>query len=237
MARTSDRIDTKNHYQTLRISYSAAPADVKKAYRGLVKEYHPDCNHHLDNHDAIAAINLAYEVLSNAQSRARYDRTLGIKHLANPNNRSAEGVKRSPTKREIHLNEDQKIDLWVKRVYEPIMEMLEVILDSLDDQVDALADDPFDDGLIEDFEDYIDECRGSYAKAQIFFRAFPNPASAAGIASYLYHCLNAIADGIEELNYFTMNFDDRHLHTGQELWRRADEMRYYAQSGMEVLQS
>ena len=234
MARTSDRIDTRNHYQTLRISYSATPADVKKAYRGLVKEYHPDCNHHLDNHDAIAAINLAYEVLSNAQSRARYDRTLGIKHSPN---RAPEGVKRSPTKREIHLNEDQKIDLWVKRVYEPIMEMLEVILDSLDDQIDDLADDPFDDGLIEDFEDYIDECRGSYAKAQIFFRAFPNPPSAAGIASYLYHCLNAIADGIEELNYFTMNFDDRHLHTGQELWRRADEMRYYAQSGMEILQS
>ncbi len=234
MARTSDRIDTRNHYQTLRISYSATPADVKKAYRGLVKEYHPDCNHHLDNHDAIAAINLAYEVLSNIQSRARYDRTLGIKHSSN---RSPDAVKRSPTKREIHLNEDQKIDLWVKRVYEPIMEMLEVILDSLDDQIDDLADDPFDDGLIEDFEDYIDECRGSYAKAQIFFRAFPNPPSAAGIASYLYHCLNAIADGIEELNYFTMNFDDRHLHTGQELWRRADEMRYYAQSGMEILQS
>ena len=59
MARTSDRTDNKNHYQTLRISYGAAPAEVKKAYRGLVKEYHPDCNHHLDNHDDIASINLS----------------------------------------------------------------------------------------------------------------------------------------------------------------------------------
>lgn len=230
MARTSDRTQTTNHYQTLKINYNAAPADVKKAYRGLVKVYHPDCNHHLDNHDAIASINLAYEVLSNPQSRARYDRTLGIKRSPNSS------PKRSPTKRETHLNEDQKLDRWTKQVYEPIIEMLEMILDSLDEQIDDLADDPFDDGLMEDFEDYIDECRGSYAKAQIFFRAFPNPTSAAGIASYLYHCLNAIADGIEELNYFTMNFDDRHLHTGQELWRRAEEMRHYAQSGMESLQ-
>jgi len=236
MARTSDRIQQTNHYQTLKISYNAAPADVKRAYRGLVKVYHPDCNHHLDNHDAIASINLAYEVLSNPQSRASYDRTLGLKRNLSPTQSQTHNQKRSPTKRETHLNKDQKLDRWAKQVYEPIMEMLEVILDSLDEQIDDLSDDPFDDGLMEDFEDYIDECRGSYAKAQIFFRAFPNPASAAGIASYLYHCLNAIADGIEELNYFTMNFDDRHLHTGQELWRRAEEMRYYAQSGMESLQ-
>jgi molecular chaperone DnaJ len=242
MARTSDRIQQINHYKTLRISYNAAPAEVKSAYRGMVKEFHPDCNHHLDNHDDIAAINLAYEVLSNPQARAHYDRSLGIKHTPNgssnsSSNVSAQGTKRSPTRREIHLNEDQKIDRWFKQVYEPITEMLEVILDSLDDQIDDLAADPYDDGLMEDFEDYIDECRGSYAKAQIFFRALPNPASAAGIASYLYHCLNAISDGIEELNYFTRNFDDRHLHTGQELWRRADEMRYCAHVAMQNLQT
>ena len=235
MARTSDRVQQTNHYKTLRISSSAAPAEVKSAYRGLVKEFHPDCNHHLDNHDAIASINLAYEVLSNPQARSHYDRSLGIKHA--PTGASQAAKRSAGFKRENHLNEDQKFDRWFKQVYEPITEMLEAILDSLDDQIDALADDPYDDGLMEDFEDYLDECRGSYARAQIFFRGVPNPASAAGIASYLYHCLNAISDGIEELNYFTLNFDDRHLHTGQELWRRADEMRYCAQSAMQNLQS
>ena len=94
MARTSDRTQQANHYKTLRISYNAAPAEVKTAYRGLVKEFHPDCNHHLDNHDDIASINLAYEVLSHPQSRAHYDRSLGIKH--NPNGVSShQGFKRS----------------------------------------------------------------------------------------------------------------------------------------------
>ena len=235
MARTSDRIQQVNHYKTLRISHNAAPAEVKSAYRGLVKEFHPDCNHHLDNHDDIASINIAYEILSNPQSRAHYDRSLGIKH--SPNSSSRDTRRSTGFKREHHLNEDQKLERWFKQVYEPITEMLAVILDTLDEQIDDLAADPYDDGLMEDFEDYIDECRGSYAKAQIFFRGVPNPASAAGIASYLYHCLNAISDGIEELNYFTLNFDDRHLHTGQELWRRADEMRYCAHNAMQNLQS
>ncbi len=243
MARTSDRTQALNqlnqqvnHYKTLRLSYNASAAEIKSAYRGLVKEYHPDCNHHLDNHDDIASINLAYEILSNPQARAHYDRRLGIKHKPDVVS-SGRGTKRSGFKQEHHLNEDQKLDHWFKQVYEPIIDMLAAILDSLDDQIDDLAADPFDDGLMEDFEDYIDECRGSFAKAQIFFRAVPNPASAAGIASYLYHCLNAISDGIEELNYFTLNFDDQHLHTGQELWRRADELRYYAQRAMENLQT
>ncbi|MDX2254332.1 MAG: DnaJ domain-containing protein [Pseudanabaenaceae cyanobacterium bins.39] len=235
MTRIRDRTEQTNHYHTLGISYNAAPDEVKSAYRGLVKEYHPDCNHHLDNHDAIASINLAYEVLSNPQSRAYYDRSLGIKHHSRPT--QGKSGRTSKHKQENHLNEDQKLDRWIKQVYEPISEMLSVILDSLDDQIDDLAADPYDDELMENFQAYLDECRGSFTKAQIFFRTMPNPAAAAGVASYLYHCLNAIADGIEELNYFTMNFDDHHLHTGQELWRRAEEMRYYAHSGMASLQS
>jgi len=83
MARTSDRIQQINHYKILRINYNAAPTEVKSAYRGLVKEFHPDCNHHLDNHDAIASINIAYEVLSNPQALTRYDRSLGIKQSPN----------------------------------------------------------------------------------------------------------------------------------------------------------
>jgi molecular chaperone DnaJ len=237
MARTSDRPQQSTHYKILRLGYNASLTEIKSAYRVLVKQYHPDCNHHLDNHDDITSINIAYEVLSNPQSRINYDRSLGIKSTSGSQVGRSQSPKKSGFRQEHHLNEDQKFDRWLKQVYEPIIEMLEVILDSLDEQIDDLAADPYDDGLMEDFEDYIDECRGSFAKAQIFFRSAPNPASAAGIASYLYHCLNAISDGIEELNYFTLNFDDQHLHTGQELWRRADELRYYAQREMENLQS
>jgi molecular chaperone DnaJ len=227
----SVHLNRTNHYTTLEVDAHAPLGEIKQAYRRLVKKFHPDCNHDLRNHDDIAAINQAYETLSNSQSRASYDRQLGLSS-ANfaPRNHKPSNLKHPPQR-----HEDQRIDQWRHHVYEPIMVILEEILDSLSEQIDDLAADPYDEDLMENFETYLAECRGSFAKAQIFFRSMANPAVAAGVASHLYHCLNAVSDGIEELHFFTLNFDDRHLHTGQELWRRAEEMRYYAQLGMQSL--
>ena len=70
--------DRNTHYHTLEISHQATQPDIKHAYRKLVKQFHPDCNHDLSSHDRISAINVAYEVLSNPQTRDRYDRSIGI---------------------------------------------------------------------------------------------------------------------------------------------------------------
>jgi molecular chaperone DnaJ len=218
-----------SYYNTLRVHYQAPQSEIKRAYRNLVKQFHPDCNHDLSNHDQIAAINIAYEVLSNPQSRATYDRSVGIQ----PASAKTEPKKRS--ERSPGLDEDARIDQWLRDVYNPISKILSKTLDELDEQIEELAADPFDDELLDNFQDYLEECRGSFNRAQTLFRGMPNPPSAAGVAAYLYHCLNQVGDGIEELNYFTLNFDDRHLHTGQELWRIADEMRGYAHQAVQTL--
>ncbi len=230
MDNMSNSRDNANHYSTLNVHYQAAQSDIKRAYRHLVKKFHPDCNHHLSSHDRIAAINIAYEVLSNPQSRAFYDRSIGI-HKTKPVD--FESVRSHKTAN--YVDEDQKLEMWFEQVYTPIIAILNTILDDLDDQIDDLAADPFDDELMGNFQVYLDECRGSFTKAQILFRGLSNPKSAAGVAAYLYHCLNQVGDGIEELNYFTLNFDDHHLHTGQEHWRIAEEMRSYAQTAMNTL--
>jgi molecular chaperone DnaJ len=222
----------RTHYHTLGVTHQAAQSDIKRAYRKLVKQFHPDCNRDLASHDRISAINVAYEVLSNPQARDTYDRTLGI---AKPKAPNAVNVTNGRSTRSTSLDEDRKLDLWIKQVYAPISDLLEEILGAIDEQIDDLAADPYDDELMENFQDYIDECRGSFTKAQILFRAMPNPVSVAGVATHLYHCLSVLGDGIEELNYFTLNFDDRHLHTGQEMWRIAEEMRSYAQTAMQNL--
>lgn len=206
-----------NYYHTLQVHHQAPQSEIKLAYRRLVKKFHPDLNQNLDNHDQIAAINIAYETLSNPQARAFYDQTLGLHQGSVVPRRRSQG-----------LDEDGKIDLWMSQVYEPIIEILHQTLDNLDDQINELAADPFDDELLENFQVYIHNCRVGFNHAQLLFRGMPNPAAAAGVATYLYHCLNQVGDGIEELNYFTLNFDDHHLHTGQELWRIAEEMRGYA---------
>jgi molecular chaperone DnaJ len=219
MARAGNKT---NYYNTLQVHYQAPQSEIKRAYRILVKKFHPDCNHSLNNHDQISAINIAYETLSNPQSRASYDQSMGLR-LPQTTNPSTVVKRRSQG-----LDEDSKLDIWLTQVYEPIIKILNLTLDNLDEQIDRLADDPFDDELLDNFQEYIQNCRSAFNHAQVLFRGMPNPASAAGVAAYLYHCLNQVGDGIEELNYFTLNFDDHHLHTGQELWRIAEEMRGYA---------
>jgi molecular chaperone DnaJ len=66
--------DKRDYYEVLGISKGADDAAIKKAYRALAKKYHPDMNP--DNKEAEAKfkeVNEAYEVLSDADKRAKYD--------------------------------------------------------------------------------------------------------------------------------------------------------------------
>ncbi len=218
-------MQSKNYYTILQIHHRAPQTAIKQAYRRLVKQYHPDLNHDLDNHETIAQINVAYEVLSNPNTRASYDRSIGI--LPPESNTPIKS-----TNKTTKYAEDEKLQIWLTKVYEPVCEMLREILGQLQDQVDALADDPFDDDLMSVFLAYLEKCRQICDKSQHLFRCYPNPATTARSAEYLFHCLNQLGDGIEELYYFTNNFDDHHLHTGIELWRIAEEMFVLAQSEM-----
>jgi molecular chaperone DnaJ len=97
-------------------------------------------------------------------------------------------------------------------------------------QIDDLAADPFDDELMEDFQAYLQDCRDLLQQADKTFRSIPNPPSVAGVAANLYYCLNQVGDGIEQLEFFTNNYDEYYLHTGQELFRIATGLRREAQA-------
>ncbi len=56
-------MSTSDYYHTLKVSPKATQAEIKQAYRRLAKLFHPDSNQETANHETIARVNEAYEVL------------------------------------------------------------------------------------------------------------------------------------------------------------------------------
>ncbi|MDD2906220.1 MAG: DnaJ C-terminal domain-containing protein [Sulfurimonas sp.] len=65
---------SKSLYKTLEISENANEAEIKKAYRKLARQYHPDINKEAGAEDKFKEINAAYEILSDKEKKAQYDR-------------------------------------------------------------------------------------------------------------------------------------------------------------------
>ena len=64
----------RDYYEVLGISKSATDEDIKKAYRKMAMKYHPDTNQgDKDSEEKFKEVSEAYEVLSDADKRARYD--------------------------------------------------------------------------------------------------------------------------------------------------------------------
>ncbi len=64
----------RDYYEVLGVSRNASKDDIKRAFRKLARQYHPDVSDAPDAEDRFKEINEAYEVLSDDEKRARYDR-------------------------------------------------------------------------------------------------------------------------------------------------------------------
>lgn len=69
----------KNYYEILEVNENASPEVIEKAYRTLVKKYHPDLQNNekrLEYEKKMKEINEAYSVLSNDYKKTTYDEQL-----------------------------------------------------------------------------------------------------------------------------------------------------------------
>jgi len=202
---------TSDHYQILELSPEATAAEIKASYRRLAKRFHPDL-HGDASGEQMRQLNAAYAILGEPDLRRDYDR-LRQPYRITPLRKPAKGN-----------NEQDLLNRWLQEVYQPVKKLVTEVLKPLPKQLEELAYDPYDDTYVNSFQEYLSYGQRSFEQAWRCYTAQPNPAGAARVAEYLYYCLNQLKDGLEELNYFCQNFDDRHLHTGQELLNIADEM-------------
>ena len=235
-----------DHYQTLGLTSSASPNDIKQAYRQLAKQYHPDTRGKTAGgetegglgHDAIAQINAAYEVLSDPKLKQAYDRqrqaasatTTQARHQ-----RTADVQNFYRRQRQREETTENQLKTWLKQVYNPVDRLLSKSINGLKGEVRMLSADPFDDELMENFQTYLEDCRSALEKSKQKFKSMPNPSKVAGIAANLYYCMNQFEDGIEEIERFTTTYDDSYLHTGQELFRIASQLRKEAKSDLKAV--
>jgi molecular chaperone DnaJ len=67
-------VNKRDYYEVLGVGRGASQEEIKRSYRRLARQYHPDVNKSPEAEARFKEINEAYEILSDEQKRAMYDR-------------------------------------------------------------------------------------------------------------------------------------------------------------------
>lgn len=223
----------RTHYEVLEVPPSASQAEIKQAYRRLAKRFHPDSGS--GDRDKIVSINAAYEILGDPHTRQAYNRQLGQTSNAAATKRHARASQaQAEYQRRTRRDNDDNLQRWFREVYDPVQQSIGKIVAPLQRELDALAADPFDDRLMETFETYLTGSRDRLDRAKQTLASRPNPSGAAGAAANLYYCLDRLGDGLDELQWFTYNYDEQRLHDGREMFRIASGLQQDAREAARV---
>ncbi|GIP35854.1 molecular chaperone DnaJ [Paenibacillus sp. J2TS4] len=63
----------RDYYEVLDVDRNATPEEIKKSFRKMARQYHPDVNKEPDAEEKFKEVKEAYDVLSDSQKRATYD--------------------------------------------------------------------------------------------------------------------------------------------------------------------
>ena len=205
-------------YTVLEVSSHASAAEIKAAYRRLVKQHHPDAG---GDDQRMLALNAAWEVLGDQDRRRNFDRT----RISPPAASRQPDLRRARSVHKRAVAADDALVEWLRRVYAPIDRMLGEVINPFPGQFKALSADPYDDELMEVFCSYLETSSRKMERVKTLFQSLPTPASARGFGLSVYHCLSEVEDALAELERYTMGYVDNYLHDGREMLREAKQRR------------
>jgi molecular chaperone DnaJ len=215
-----------DHYAALGVAPSASAAEIKAAYRSLVKTHHPDAG---GDPQRILALNAAWEVLGDRDRRRHYDAETGLGSSGTARGSSgagpgagegsAAGAGADSRRRSSASEEDLRG--WLQAVYGPLDRLLGQVINAFPAAIKALAADPYDDALMADFCSFLEQSRARVARAETLYRSRLCPDCARGFGLSLYHCLGQVQDGVAELERYTLGYVDNYLHDGRQMLREA----------------
>lgn len=210
----------QTHYQILGVETNVAAAEIKRAYRRLVKDFHPDIGHaektvedrHQDN-ERMRRLNEAYETLMDRGKRSAYDDEIGI----NRSNRIFVNITSV-------VNEDEARERFLRQIFHPARQTIGRAMSMYGKQMRQLSLDIYDDELVAAFERYVDSYEDALRKGSQTLSRQECPPSLDSALQMMRYSIAQAADGLEEMRRFCLNFDYDHLIMAKNLIAIAQDL-------------
>jgi molecular chaperone DnaJ len=211
----------RTHYQVLGINTDVSSAEVKRAYRALVKTQHPDAQ--IDGngngaHEAateeMMCLNEAYETLKDHRRRAEYDLKIGIR----------KDIRSGSAPVFSAVDEDRQREKFLAKVFNPTRLNLAKLLNAYKKEIRELSLDPYDDELLGQFQEYAGKIEAVLRKGSDGVAAEEVPKSLEAAVHMLKNAMAQAADGLDELNSFCLNYDYQRLSMAENLFRIANDL-------------